>query len=258
MMKSEKVKELLRRLQEGTASIYSRYESLIKASDAEYDAKIQALEGEYQRAAGQASAQSKIDLKNTLEKMADAGYLKSGGTVQATLSANANRSAALSALSVQKAKDKKAYELEKEKAKKDLSLQGEEEALAYENQISDAILQQENLEREYEEKEKERLFEQKIKEENLKLEKQLTQAKLNQMSQETKKAEEGIVPNKDPYKYVDEIIKQNTTVNKKKGYKVIDRKGILLAISFIVKDTKLSYQYRYEMYLYGKSLGYIK
>lgn len=257
MSQSEQVKELLRRLQEGTASIYSRYESMIKASDAEYDAKIKALEGEYQRAAGQASAQAKIDLKNTLEKMADAGYLKSGGTVQATISANANRSAALSALSVQKAKDKKEYELGKEKAKTDLTLQGEKEASDFESQMNDAILQQENLEKEWEEQKKQRLFEQRMQEENLKLERQLAQAKLGQTSKDSAK-KSGITPEKDPYEYVDEIVKRNTKVNKKKGYKVIDRKAILLAISSIVKDTKLSYEYRYEMYLYGKSLGYVK
>ena len=58
--------------------------------------------------------------------------------------------------------------------------------------------------------------------------------------------------------YVDEIVKQNSKYNKKKGYTVVDRKAILLAISSVVKDTRLSYNYRYEMYLYGKSMGYIQ
>ena len=81
--------------------------------------------------------------------------------------------------------------------------------------------------------------------------------KTSQTKTEEKKAE-GIVPEKDPYEYVQEIIKQNSKYNKKKGYTVVDRRAILLAISSVVKDTRLSYQYRYEMYLYGKSLGYIK
>lgn len=247
MAQSEKVKELLKRLQEGTANIYSRYESLIQASNAGYDAKIEELEDEYQKAAGQVSAQSKIDLKNTLEKMSDAGYLKSGGTVQATIAANANRSSALSALSVQKAKDKKAYELEKDKAESNLKLQSEQEVQTFQNEMNDAILQQENLENE-----------QRIQEEKLKLERQLNAAKLAQINSEKAETEKGIVPGKDPYEYVDDIIEQNTTYHKKKGYKVIDRKAILLAISAIIKDTSISYDYRYEMYLYGKSLGYIK
>ncbi len=271
MAQSEKVKELLRRLEEGTGEIYSRYESLVRASDAGYDAKISELEGDYQRAAGLASAQAKVDLKNTLEKMADAGYMNSGETVQATIAANANRASALSALSVQKAKDKRAYLEEKDQARAKLLLQGEKEAQDFKNQVSDAVREQENLDREYEAKERELAFEQAMQQENLKLEKELSAAKIAQIAAETYKAQQeaaakateskketGIQPKKTPYEYVDDIVKQNTTYHKKKGYKVIDRKAILLAISSIVKDTKIAYQYRYEMYLYGKSLGYIK
>ncbi len=277
MAQSEKVKELLRRLEEGTGEIYARYESLIRASDAGYDGKIAELENDYQRAAGQVSAQAKIDRKNTLEKMADAGYLNSGETVQATIAANANRAAALSALSVQKAKDKKAYLQEKDKARASLSLQGEKEVTNLKKEVTDAVREQENLDREFEAQERQRAYEQALKEENLKLEKELSAARIAQMAAQTRQAEQetalaaaaqvqkeaeskknkGIQPKKTPYEYVDDIIEQNTTYNKKKKYKVIDRKAILLAISAIVKDTKISYDYRYEMYLYGKSLGYV-
>lgn len=120
----------------------------------------------------------------------------------------------------------------------------------YQKDLSEALREQENLDREFEAQEKQRAFENAMKKESLSLEKAQT------ASAETK--ESGIEPEKDAYEYVDDIIAQNTKYNKQKGYKVIDRTAILKAISAIVKDTSLSYRYRYEMYLYGKSLGYIK
>ena len=272
MAQSEKAKEILRRLKEGTAGIYARYESLIRSSDAAYQAKLAEVDQNYAAEANLASAQAKIDLKNTLTKMADAGYVGSGETVQATIAANANKAKALSSLATQKAKDKREYEVEKEKARAALSLQGEKEAMDYEASMAKALQEQENLDREYEAKiaeaqrayeqrerelaaaEEERNFQQKIQTEKLNLEKAAA-AQKEAAAKEEKEA--GIVPEKDPYDYVDDIIKKNTTYHKKKGYKVIDRKEILLAISSIVKDKRISYRYRYEMYLYGKSLGYI-
>ncbi len=290
MAQSEKAKEILRRLQEGTSEIYARYESLIRSSDAAYQSKMAEVDREYAAAANRASAQAKIDLKNSLEKMADAGYVGSGETVQATIAANANKAEALSLLATQRAKDKKEYEMEKEKARATLSLQGEKEAMDYEASMAKALQEQENLDREYEEnkaraereyqqrereleaqriaqeaqreqerleyeaREKERAFNQMLQAEKLKLEKAAAAKK--EAEAKAKKAA-GITPEKSPYDYVDDIIEKNTTYHKKKGYKVIDRKEILLAISAIVKDTRISYQYRYEMYLYGKSLGYV-
>ena len=76
--------------------------------------------------------------------------------------------------------------------------------------------------------------------------------------QKEKPEEEGVVPEKTPYEYVDEIVKKNSRYNKKKKYTVVDRKAILQSLSAIVKDTRLSYKYRYELYLYAKSMGYIQ
>ena len=66
-----------------------------------------------------------------------------------------------------------------------------------------------------------------------------------------------MVPNKNAYAYFDDIVKQHTRYVPDKGYKVVDRKAIRKAITGIVKDEKLSQQYRYELYLYAKSMGYI-
>ena len=71
---------------------------------------------------------------------------------------------------------------------------------------------------------------------------------------QTKAIEKGVTPQE----YVDEIVKKNSRYNKQKKYTVVDRRAILQSISAIVKDTRLSYQYRYEMYLYGKSMGYLQ
>ncbi len=248
MAQSSTIKQLLKRLEDGTAAIRARYESLAKASDAEYRAKLSDLEADYVRDVNAASAQAQINLKNNLEKMADAGYMRSGETVQATIAAGSDRAKMLSALATQKAKDKKAYESEMASARAGIVLEGEKHASDYENQISQMILDQENADREYAAAERQRAFDNQIKQQTL--ERSGKEAETNK--------ETGIVPKKSPYEYVQEIVSQNSKYNKKKGYTVIDRKAILLAISSVVKDKTLSYQYRYEMYLYGKSLGYIQ
>ena len=257
MAQTDTIKQYMLRLEDGTAAIRSRYESLAKASDAQYRAKLEQLETDYNQAVNSASAQSQINLKNNLEKMADAGYMRSGETVQATIAAGSDRAKMLSALSVQKAKDKKNYESEMASARAGILLEGEKEAADYENQISEMILDQQNADREFEAAERQRAFDNRIKEETLAQEKAALASK-NAQSSVVKAKSDGIVPEKSPYEYVQEIVKQNSRYNKKKGYTVVDRSAILLAISAVVKDTRLSYQYRYEMYLYGKSMGYIK
>lgn len=276
MAQTSTVKQLLKRLEDGTGAIRARYESLVKASDAGYQVKIAQVDQDYTAAANAASAEAKINLKNNLEKMADAGYLRSGETVQATIAANSDRAKALSALAVQRARDKKEYESEMANARATLSLEGEKEAMDYENELSEMILAQENADRAYEAEEKQRAIDNQIKKQSLAQEKAIELAKLEQerMTQaaklqleaaqaaasaaEKESKSSGIEPEKSPYEYVEDIVERNTKYNQKKGYKVIDRKAILLAISSVVKDTRLSYRYRYEMYLYGKSLGYVE
>ena len=249
MAQSDAMKQLLKRLEDGTASIRSRYESLANASDARYRAKLSDLEEDYSRAVNAASAQAQINLKNNLERMADAGYLRSGETLQATIAAGSDRAKMLAALSTQKAKDKRGYESEMASAREGILLEGEKEATAHENQLSEMILAQQNADREFEAQERQRAIDNEFKRQSLQQSAQNSTAKTE---------EKGIVPQMNPYEYVQEIIRQNSKRNNQKGYTVIDRREILLAISDVVKDTRISYKYRYEMYLYGKSLGYIQ
>ncbi len=244
MSQTDTMKQYLRRLEDESAAIRSRYASLAAASDAQYRAKIEKLDMDYAAAVNEASAQSQINLKNNLEKMADAGYTRSGETVQATIAAGSDRAKMLSALSSQRAQDKKSYESEMARAREGIVLEGEKEAAEYENRATEMILAQQNADREFEATQRQRAVENELKQRSL--------------AQEKKNEEKGIVPEKNPYEYVEQIVKQNSQYNKKKGYTVVDRKAILLAISSVVKDKRLSYQYRYEMYLYGKSLGYIQ
>ena len=241
--------KILQRMEEGTEEIYSRYEQLIRASEKSYDAKIGELENRYRNETRLASARAEVDLKNTLEQMADSGYTRSGETLQARAYANASRSAALAALATERAEGITLLESEKEKTSKELLAQAGKEANAQQTELERIQLEQTNWEREYEAKRKQEA-ENRLAEEKLKLESQ------NQEKEEEKKSE-AIVPEKSVYDYLDDIVKKHTTYNNKKGYKTVDRKGILQSLSTIIKDTKISYRYRYELYLYGKSLGYI-
>ena len=242
--------KILQRMEEGTEEIYSRYEQLIRASEKSYDAKIGELENRYRNETRLASARAEVDLKNTLEQMADSGYTRSGETLQARAYANASRSAALAALATERAEGITLLESEKEKTSKELLAQAGKEANAQQTELERIQLEQTNWEREYEAKRMQEAEENRLAEEKLKLESQ------NQEKEEEKKSE-AIVPEKSVYDYLDDIVKKHTTYNNKKGYKTVDRKGILQSLSTIIKDTKISYRYRYELYLYGKSLGYI-
>lgn len=250
MSQSNLMMQLLKRLEDGSNAIRERYESLAKASDAAYRGKIEQVERDYAEAANAASAAAKINLKNSLEKMADAGYYRSGETVQATIAAGADHSRSLAALAVQKAKDKKEYESEMANARANLSLQGEKEAMDFENSLSERILEQENADRVFEAEERQRKTENEISRQQLLLE----EKKISQG--EEKEKSEALVPSKDPYTYFNEIVKKYTKTPKGKNYKIIDRKAVRLALSAIVKDRTISYRYRYEMFLYAKSMGY--
>lgn len=246
MAKKDYTAEILKQMEDGTEEIFARYQNLIRASEASYDSKKRALDSQYQKEARLASARAEVDLKNTLERMADSGYIRSGETVQAQAFANAQRAGALSALATQNANISAEIEAEKQKVSNELLAEAEKEAREQKTELLRARLEQANLDREYEAKRQQEAFEN-----------QLAQQKLAQESAKQSQEKTAIEPEKSPYDYLNEIVKKNTTYNNKKGYKVVDRKAILHSISRIVKDTNISYRYRYELYLYGKTLGYI-
>lgn len=251
MATRDQASEILKRLEEGTDQIYSRYESLIRASDARYDQQIRDLDRDFVDAANQASARAKIDLKNTLEKMADSGYVRSGETVQAHLSSNAARSSALATLAAQKEKNQADFETQKASAALELSAKAQEEADNWREDMMEAYRDQQNRDREFEAAEKQRALENQLKQQEIAAKKE----SLSSSSSENDSS--GIQPKKSAYDYLKEIVDRYTTYSPKKDYKVVDRKAILSALNRIVRDTNLSVQYRYELYLYGKTMGYI-
>ena len=259
----DQASEILRRLEEGTDEIYSRYEQLIRASDAGYDQKIQNLNQDYYDAANRISAQARIDLKNTLEKMADNGYMRSGETLQARLSANASRNASLSALNVQKARDTAGYETQKSQAA--LTLRAEQgEALSnWKSSMMKAYQEQLNRDREFEIQQRKAEEDQKKAAAELELARQKVALEQQKLAATTKKSagsqstDNGFTPSKNVYDYLNDIVKQNTTYNPKGKYYVINKKAIYSSLYGILQDQSISNRYRYELYLYSKSMGYI-
>ncbi len=254
---------LLKRLEDGTAQIWEQYKKRVDASAAGYRQKAKELEQDYAEAANQASARAKIDLNNTLEKMADHGYIRSGETVQARISGNAAKNSALGKLAAQKEKDKNALNLQQMQTETELSAAAQKEAAALRNQVLDQIRDQENRDREYQMEVEQNATANRLAQEKLELEKSRVAAEIAKEEAAAKeKAEEkatngGITPQKNVYDYLNDIVKKNTKTVAKKGYKVVDRKGIFQAVTSILKDKSLSYQYRYELYLYAKSMGYV-
>ena len=122
MSQTDTIKAYLKRLEDGTAQIRSRYQNLAAASDDEYRARISRMDADYKNAVNTATAQSQIHLKNNLEKMADAGYVRSGETVQATIAAGSDRAKILSSLTSDYTQNKKAVESEMNRSRESLLL----------------------------------------------------------------------------------------------------------------------------------------
>lgn len=247
-MAQSMAKELQSMLEAASDDLKKRYEALVRASDATYANQRRQLDEDYRASALAASADAKIGLKNSLERMADAGYIGGGETVQATIAANTEKNRALTDLAKQRARDQSALAQSHAEKRAAIALEGEKEIAGLKKEAGEVMLEEERNQREWEAQEAQRAFENSVKLKSLSLQ----QSKSNQTASEA-----GITPKKDPYTYVDEVVEQYTTYNKKQGKKVVDRRAILLALSGIVQDQKLSYRYRYEMYLYGKTLGYL-
>ena len=246
---------LLKRLEEGTAEIYSRYRSRLKETQKKYDVALEELEDDHRRAMNAASAQGKIERKNTLEKMADAGYVGGGETVQVSLAAGAARAADLRALSGQQAKNAAQLQVEKIREEQDLLETADREAAELKGDTLSAIREQENLDREFEAEENQRKFENDLALKEWEWKK--SEAASAEKEKNPTKQEEGLVPKIEPYAYLEAIVEKNTVYYPQKGYKTLDRRGILQAINDIVRDTNVSRSYRYELYLYAKSMGYL-
>jgi len=241
MATKEITAKLLKRLEEGTQAIWKRYEEAMNQRTAEMGQSKRLLEEEYARAASEASARARIDHSNTLEKMADHGMTRTGEAVQATLAANADRNRALSALAVQKARDTADLESEARKAKNELSYRASQEEASLQKEVYEALREQENADREYE-----------LAKEELAWKKEESNKK-----GETAEKQEEWEPSRDPYQYLDSIVEGNTRYDWEKGYRVLNRKGVSQTVSRLLRDSNLSLRYRYELYLYARSLGYL-
>lgn len=250
---------ILKRLEDGTAEIWSRYKNMIAASGAEYDRKRKELDSDYTAAANRAAAEARIGLNNTLEKMADSGYVRSGETVHATLSANAAKANALATLAAQRAKDRSALDIAETGAQAELNAGAQKEISQFQNEMLEALRDQENRDRAYEAEAQQRAYENRLAQEKLELEKSVQSAKMAQET-ESKTAssqKEGVVPKKSAYAYLGEIVKRYTKKVNGRNYSTVNKTGVYKAVLEIIRDPNVSYQYRYELYLYAKSLGYI-
>lgn len=246
MAKKDWTTTILKQMEDGTEEIFARYQALARGVEASYDSEIKRLNEDYRRKANLASARAAVDEKNLLETMADKGYVSSGETVQARVYANAQRAGALSQLARQNADEAARLSAEKGENTAKILAEAQKEADERKTQTLTLGLEQANRDREYEAARQQEAFENRLAEERLRLE-----------SDKSGSTSQGIVPEKSAYEYLNEIVKKNTVYNNKEGYKTVDRRAILQSLSSIIRDTKLSYRYRYELYLYGKTMGYI-
>ncbi|MBQ4037852.1 MAG: hypothetical protein IJC84_07000 [Clostridia bacterium] len=234
-------KELMQRLQDGTQAIRARYEALTKKLKSDRLAEENALAEETRALKNAAAARSRIALQGELEQMADSGYLQSGEAVQARMAENARAVRAQSQIDSDAARSLDRIRSEYTEAALTL---GEGEARELSSLRADtvgALRDEVKEQRETAEREAERAHEKEL-------------VLLRSSGADTA---EGIEPKKSAYDYVDDVVKSATRYVPSKGYRVVDRKAILQRLSSLIRDEGISKRYRYEMYLYGKSLGYL-
>jgi len=235
-------KELMQRLQDGTQGIRTRYEALAKKLKSDRLAEENALAEETRALKNAAAARSRIALQGELEQMADSGYLQSGEAVQARMAENARAVRAQSQIDSDAARSLDRIRSEYTEAALTLGEGEARELSALRSDAEDALRDELRSQREMAEKEAERAHE-----------KELALLKTTGSAS----ADAGIEPQKSAYDYVDDIVKSATRYVPSKGYRVVDRKAILQRLSSLIRDEGISKRYRYEMYLYGKSLGYL-
>lgn len=223
MEKNQITAKLLKRLEEGTDAIYRRYESLIQSGRRARQMREKELAEEGRSLANQIAAQSRIDLKNTLEKMADSGLQRSGETVQAQIAANADRNRALATVAKERQKGINELALEEAKLEAGYRQEAEEAVREWQSDTMDAIRDAESL----------------------------GLGGSGALSGET-----GVELEKDPYEMLSALVERHTRNYPKYGYKVIQKKELAQALDRLMRDEKISYRYRYELYLYASSLGY--
>ncbi len=256
--------KILEQLESGTADIWDRYQKMIAASDAQYDSMIQSADQTYRAQKNQTSAKARIQLSNNLEQLAAQGLTASGASLQARLSSNASLLNALSQLSVQNSSEKSKLALQKQTAAAELETKRSRDLASYRSDLMKSYLDQLNEDREYEATQAQRAFENRIKEETLALQKQAAAASQRNSSsgssgssggKNTQSA--GLTPSKTPYDYLQEIVEKYTTVDSNKKYKTINRTAVATTLSQLVKDPYLAEDYRHELYVYARTLGYL-
>jgi len=246
MAHKDEMEQILKRLESGSDEIYKRYEKMIAESRAHFAKNRKALEAEYTRSANEAAARARVDLDRNLERMADSGVVRSGETVHAAIAANADRNRALAQLSEQKAKDLtelSAVQAEKEAA---LSKEAWEQARSLTETQAELAQNQKNADREYA-----------LKKEELEWKKETASDRSGTSSGKENGESALLEPKKSPYDYLEDIVEKNTRYQKNQGYRVLNRKAVNEALNRLVHDEKLSVSYRYELYLYAQSMGYL-
>ena len=85
----------------------------------------------------------------------------------------------------------------------------------------------------------------------------MARAALAGASAAAKTQDAGLTPSRSPYSFLKEIVEQNTTVDPDdRRYKIVNKTNISKALKAIVEDPGVSADYRRELDLYARSLGY--
>ncbi|MBQ3866613.1 MAG: hypothetical protein II776_06895 [Clostridia bacterium] len=253
--------EILRRMEEGTAEILSRYRQRAAAGDEAYKTRLADLDRDYRAAAREMIGRNEADLRDRLTGMADLGLAHSGAAAQARISASTALTGSLGQLSGQWNAAREKIRTERDAARAELEREGEEKAREHENALYQLLIKQQNADREYEaaradQAEKTALEKQKLALQRISVSRG-SAAKTSSSGKGTS-SEAGLELDQAPAKMMDTILQNCRRYNKQGKYYYYDRRSVQRAVKEILEDTRITVAYRYRLYAQARALGYVK
>ena len=257
--------EILRRMESGVNDLYESMKKRMAASNARYDAAATAADTDYRKEKRRASGEARVRLSNDLERLADQGLASSGGAMQTRLAHNAALSDTLSALAGNASAKKQEAALEKARAGAEIEAETEKTAANLRSSLMKTYLDQLNADRANELAAQKNAAELRLKERSLALQEEKAKrssaqsvARASLAGVTAASAESGgLTPSRSPYQVLKEIVEQYTAADPDdRRYKIVNHTKISKALKAIVEDPGISAEYRRELYLYARSLGY--
>jgi len=257
-MKSYKeyAKELFDGINNGITEIIDKYNTLIGEKKEYYDEEKKKLSPKYITYKNNAATKARNDLNNIRYSLAEKGLSSSGESLTALLSNSAALQDSLSSLDASHESERN--ELERQKNEEISKLEAEKlnTSESLKSNAYKSLLDYETKDRELSLKEKQEENDQKNKEADIKIKEAYLELEKQNSNKDEPSSDKTITPSESPKQIIDYLESKYTNFDWENG-ETPDKAKVTTAIRKLLGNSNLSLQYRYELDLYAKILGYI-